>query len=158
MSPVQSRRHLPKGLEGSLPTPHDMGCTTKLLGHAPGGPKIRLESGPTVARSTHKSPPARSHKSLIPDLSNASGRQLRHTKSYTLPHKKRETITDSISRSRSVTNNFPAEKGPTALLSSGGSPKRDRKLVCFFTGLICAVNSAQHGGASGGGRCEPVSR
>lgn len=134
MSTDRSRRHLPKRLEEFLPTPRDMGCTTTPLGCIPTGPKTMFKSCPTVSRTAHESPPARLHKSTVPDLSKVTDRRLRQTKSYTLPSKNRKKITDSISRSYSVTTNFSAEKSAATLLSTGVSLKRDRKPVCFLVG------------------------
>jgi len=121
-----------------------MGCTTTSVGYIPGGPKTMLKSGPTVSWTAHELPPARSHKPVVPDLSTVTDRRLRQTKSYTLPHKNRKTVTDSISRSYSVATNFSAEKGATTSLSPWGLSNRDLKLVCFLMGryMRCEVCSA----------------
>ena len=118
-----------------------MGRTTTPLGCISGGPKTMLKSGPTVSWTAHESLPARSHKSIIPDLLRVSDRRLRKTKSHTLPRKGRKTITDSLSRSYSVTTNFSAEKVITTPDSPGDSSKRDWKLVCQC--MRCKVHSAR---------------
>jgi len=113
----------------SLPTPHDMGCTTTPLGRASDRLEIGFKSSSAIAPTIRGSPLAKSYKSPIPDI--LSHRRLRQTKSYTLPRKKRKT-TDNISRSFSVTSDFSTEKSSAMPLSPGGSPERNRKTVRFF--------------------------
>lgn len=108
-----------------LSTPHDMGRTAAPLGHASDGPSSAL------TRTVHESAPARSYKPPTPGISKLSHRRPRQTKSYTFPHKKFKTTMDRISRSRSVTDDFSAEKSFTMSLSPGGSLKWDRKPVCL---------------------------
>ena len=103
------------------PIPHDMGCTTTPLGCD--GPEIGKSSS-VIFRAVRRPPPTRSHKSLDPDVSKASRRRLRQTKSYTLPHKKRQTATDIVG--------FSPERGSVISFFPGGSPKRDWTPVCFF--------------------------
>jgi len=129
MSTDRSGRHLPKRLDGFLPTPHDMGWTATPLGYVPSGPKTMLKPGPTVVRAAHESP--LESQSIVLDLSD---RRLRQTKSYTLPRKKHKTITGNIFRSYSVTTGFSVGKGTTTSNSPGYPSKRDRKLVCFLVG------------------------
>ena len=107
-----------------------MGCTTTPLGYIPVGPKTMLKPGLSVSRTAHESPEI-THKSIVPDPPD---RRLRQTKSYTLPYRKPKPITDSISRSHSVTTNFSAEKGTATPDFHGHSSKRDGELVCVLMG------------------------
>ena len=112
------------------PILQDMGCTTTPLGHDK--PEVGLNSSSVIVQTVHRSLPTRSHKSLDPGVSKAPHRRLRRTKSYALPHKKRQTVTDIVLRSSLTVPSSSPEKPSAMSLFPGGSEKRDRTLVCFF--------------------------
>ena len=114
------------------PTPHEMGCTTAPPGHASDSLEIGFKPSSAIARTVHESPSARGHELPTPNISKVSHRRIRQTKSYTHTRKKCKTTTDSISRSRSVTNDFSPEKSSAMSLSLGGSPKWNRTPVRFL--------------------------